>query len=528
MGRRSRDSRGSLVRVLAIEEVDDLGEPGPSGPPVHGSAPDGGAHAPRAGDGQASRGSAGDEPPPEERPARRPWSRRTRVLVVAGAAVVALLVVGGFVRGSMNESARIERVVAAGGLRPLGPDASVVWRIEPGAVGAGESETWLSRPVVVDGTVVLAGPDVMALDPATGEELWRAPSPFGSVVPGTKRTDCSGSGPWPSASGPLICTTSVQRQTSFLGETAAEERLVGLEVLDATTGEVTASHVFEDGTLGASVLDDGVATARWGTGDQVVVDLRDMTTGELRWTTEIAAVRDRSGEYGDQLGLWGVGDLLFLDAAGTSTTLDAEGNVEPEGARDSWTTVLGDGRSVVHRIDGTSAVLEPDGSEAFVAQGQVQEFGATDGTPAGALLVTDGGGVMDTSGAIGTPRMAALDPETGRTLWESEGTLDAPVARAGDVGILSDAGRLRAVDLRSGARLWEASGVRSFASAHTDGTDLYLVESGPTGGMRLTAIAVDSGREVWVKDFVDTAVWGTGVGGTLVVVTSDGGVLGIG
>ncbi|QDW63743.1 PQQ-binding-like beta-propeller repeat protein [Oerskovia sp. KBS0722] len=527
MGRRSRGTARSSVRVFAIEETDDLGESGPPGLPVRREVPDGAAYAPRSADGLAPQGSAGDAPPTEEPLVRRPWSNRTRLLVGTGLAVVALLVVG-FVRGSMNESARLERVVVAGGVRPLGPDASVLWRIEPGAVGSDASVTPSSPPVVVDGTIVVAGPDVTGFDPGTGEELWRASSSFGSVAPGTRRTECAGSGQWPSMTGPLICTTFALRQTSLFSETAFEEHLVGLEVLDATTGDVTSSHVFGEGTLGAEVFADGLVTVRWGKGDQVVVDLQDLATGELRWTREIAAVRDPSGESGDQLGLWAAGDLLLLDGAGISTTLDAEGDVQPEGVRDSWTTVLGDGRSVVHRLDGTSSVLDPDGREAFVAQGRVQEFGATDGTRAGAFLVAVGGGVMDTSGAIDAPRVAALDAETGRTLWESEGTLDTPVARVGDVGILSDAGRLRAVDLRSGAQLWEAPGVRSFASAHTDGTDLYLVESSPTGGMRLTAIAADSGREVWAKDFVDSAVWGIGASGTLVVATYDGDVLGIG
>jgi outer membrane protein assembly factor BamB len=444
-----------------------------------------------------------------------------------GLAVVALLV-GGLVRGSMDESARVERVVAAGGLRSLGPDASVLWRIESGTVGWDESGTVRSTPVAVDGTVVMAGRGVTGFDPGTGEELWHASSPFGSVAPGERRTECAASGPWPTRTGPLICTTSELRQISLLSETAFEERLVGVEVLDATTGDVMSSHVFDEGTLRATVFDDGLATVRWGKDDQAVVDLQDLTTGELRWTREIEAVRDQSGGYRDQLGLWAAGDLLFVDDAGVSTTIDAEGEVLPEGARDSWTSVLEDGRSVVHRFDGTSSVLDPDGHEAFVAQGRLQEFGATDGTPAGALLVVDGGGMMDTSGATVAARLAGLDPETGRTLWESEGALVAPVARVGDVGILSDAGRLRAVDLRSGARLWEAPGVRSFASAHTDGTDLYLVEGGPTGGMRLTAIAADSGREVWAEDFADPAVGAVGVSGTLVVVTFDGDVLGIG
>ncbi|MFF2621051.1 outer membrane protein assembly factor BamB family protein [Oerskovia jenensis] len=523
MGRRARGTGGSRVRVLAIEEVDeDALET--SGPPARSEVPDGGASVPGAAGAGASHDSSGAGVPGDERPARRSWSRRSGLLVGAGAVVVALLVGGGVVRGELNESARVERVVAAGGVRPLGSGATVEWRIDPPRPAQEDFQgmRWV-QPAVVDGTLVVPGDPVVGYDPDTGQERWRGtPQPAGSAE---RLTGCSGTGTWWAQEGPLVCTTSEIRAVPMTGGTFEHLVPVRLEVMVATTGEVTGSRAFDEGTQGAAVFDDGIATVRWGDEGQAVVDLEDMATGEPRWSREIAVERG-SGADASYLGLQDGGSVLMVAVAGRLVTLDADGRTV-DGAEEAWTAPLRDGRARVQHRDGGSTVLDRDGTELFRARSMVQEFETTDGAPTRLYFVTAGGGVMDESGEIDPVRTAALDPATGQTLWSTDG-VDAPVAQVGDVGVLSGAGRLWAVDLGSGERLWESSGVRTYTSAHTDGTDLYLVGTSASGGTSITAISVDSGHELWSSELEDSVIAGMGVNGRLVVMSADGGLLGIG
>ncbi|MFE4463584.1 PQQ-binding-like beta-propeller repeat protein [Oerskovia sp. NPDC056781] len=524
MGRRSRGTVRSSVRVFVIEETDeDQSGPDGPGPRSHGEVPDGAAPVQGAGVGRVPQVGAGDEPRVDERPARRRWSRRARLLVGAGVSVVALLAVGGVVRGEMNESARVERVVAAGGIRPLGPEVGVRWRIEPGASGDDDSGWWLS-PVVVDGTLVVPGSPAVGYDPTTGRELWRgAPRPESDTARVT--TGCTGTGTRAEQEDPLVCTTFELRSVPTDGATFEQSLPVRIDVMVAATGEVTGSRTFREGTQGAAVFDDGVASVRWGDDGHVVVDLEDLATGELRWSREIDEDRG-NGPGEDYLGLQDGGSVLMVAVAGRLVTLDAQGRTVDE-AEDSWTSPLRDGLAVVQHPDGASTVLDPGGAELFRTRGTVQEFAVTDGGPSRVFLVTEGGGVMDESGNIEPPRTTALDAATGRTRWSADG-VSAPVAQVGEVGILSEAGRLRAVDLGSGRRLWESSDLLAYSSAYTDGTDLYLVGTSAGGGTRITAVSVDSGQELWSSDLTDLFVWGASARGTLVVATDDGTLLGIG
>ncbi|MEV7960774.1 PQQ-binding-like beta-propeller repeat protein [Oerskovia paurometabola] len=526
MGRRPRGTARSSVRVFAIEDLDpDLAEQGPSGPRSRGAVPDGGAPVQGPADGPVPQVLSGAEPQVDERPARRPWSRRSRLFVGAGVSVVALLVVGGVVRGEMNESARVDRVIAAGGIRPLGPEVGVLWRIEPSVSGDEDSSTgWWLSPAVVDGTLVVQGSPVVGYDPTTGRELWRgAPRPASDTAKVT--TACTGTGTWEVQEDPLVCTTFELRSVPTVGATFEQSFPVRVDVMVAATGEVTGTRTFGEETQGAAFFDDGIASVRWGDGGHVVVDLEDRATGELRWSREIAQERGSSPEE-EYLGLQDGGSVLMVAVAGRLVTLDADGRTVDE-AEESWTSPLRDGLALVQHPDGGSTVLDRAGAELFRTRGTVQEFTVTDGGPTAAFFVTEGGGVMDESGNIERPRTTALDPATGRTRWSIDGVA-APVAQVGDVGILSKAGRLWAVDLGSGERLWESSEVLTYTSAHTDGTDLYLMGPSATGGTRVTAVSVDSGQELWSSDLEDSAAWGVGVRGTLVVATDDGTLLGIG
>ncbi len=522
------------MRSFALEEAEeDVDEP-PGPLPARGTqatgagrggVPDDGARLPSVSHGPASR-----DVPGRARSGRRP-SRRTRALLGAAIATVIVLVVGGLVVGERNEAARIERVLASsGGVRSLGPDVAVVWRIDPVAGGNAPDLGRWSQPTVVDGVLVVPGDPVAGYDPTTGERLWSASesSAASERARSGDQTRCIGSGPR-SDTGPVVCTTSSYRPVTIFGETSEEAHLRRIEVVDPVTGDVlTARSVDEETTAATVAFTDGLATFAWGSGGQVVVTLEDLATGELRWSRELVPEAGEGVESPRYLQGWPDGDELRVEATGLSATLDADGS--SVGAREgmSWDSTLPDGGRVSTGGDGTWTVFAPDGHGAFSVEGNLVLFDVTDGSADVPLLVSAGGDVMDAAGTIARPTFSALDRRTGRTLWTADGTLERAVAQVGDVGVLSGAGRLWGVDLATGERVWEAEGTLAYGQSFTDGTDLYLVGQSGTGATRVTAISVDSGQELWEADVPELSTWTFSARGRLVLVTDEGGLLGLG
>jgi outer membrane protein assembly factor BamB len=539
MGRRAR-GKGADVRVFSFVELDDFDDvedvEGGAAPTAHGASPH--AVAPRGGGPDAGpRGASSARRAQSSDPSagdggllpggRSRWARGTRLVVGAGA-ILALVAVGGVVRGEAREAARLERVVAAGGLRPLGADAGVVWRIdarEPRSVYA----TWWSAPIVTDEALVMVDGDVSGYDPRTGALLWRAPRAFEASGPGERVVSCGGGDPREAAPEALVCTTFAVDTLGSPGEATLHERPLGVQVIDPATGEVTGSRAVEEGAEAVAVVfGDGLATARWGDPDRVVVTLADLETGRARWSRELVVTPDPDVVSDQYLVLRPERDALRVEALGLSATLDETGDANVATSASSWTMPLRAGRSVVQRVEGSASVLDADGVEILRTNAMVREFESTDGQPDKALFVTEGGGVMDESGEVTRPRTTALDPATGRALWHADGALDQPVVQVGDIGVLSGMGRLWAVDMETGERLWESSQFRTVPWARTDGTDMYLVEPATTGGSTITAISVESGRDLWSVDLDEFAMQAVSAGGRLVVQTDDGDLLGIG
>lgn len=523
------------MRSFALEEVEedvDWPSPVPAGPGVQGTAPargeepDGGARLPSAG-----RGPGSGEAPGGARPGRR-LSRRARGLLAAAVAAVVVLVVGGLVVGERNEAARIERVMASsGGVRSLGADVGVVWSIDPLAGGNAPDLGRWSQPVLVDGVLVVPGDPVAGYDPVTGERLWRVADssvPSASASRSGGQTRCSGSGPRGDR-GPVVCTTSDYRPVTVFGETSEEAHLRGVEVIDPTTGDLVTSRAVDGETTAATVaFTDGLATFAWDAGGQVVVTLEDLATGEVRWTRELVPDPEESAASARYLQGWPDGDGLRVEAAGLSVTLDAHGKSVDTREDPSWDSTLPDGGRLSMGGDGTWTVFAPDGHESFSVEGNVVPFEVTDGSADAPLFVSGGGDVMDAAGTIARPVFSALDRRTGRTLWTVDGSLDRAVAQIGDVGVLSGAGRLWGVDLATGERAWEAEGILTYGQSFTDGTDLYLVGRSGNGSTRVTAISVDSGQELWASDLPVALFWAFTARGRLVLVTYEGGLLGLG
>jgi outer membrane protein assembly factor BamB len=530
------------VRVIPLDECDELdpvGEPAAAPVPAPGSralsadgeTPDGGARLASSGSGSRSPApseSAAD-PSAEARAGRSRWSRRTRLAVGAGAAVLALVAVGGVVRGEASEAARLERVVAAGGLRPLDAEAGVVWRVD-----ARESKdvnaSWWYHLIVTDEALVMVEEDVSGYDPETGALLWTAPQEFAPSEPGQRAVvSCGGDGPAGVTPKALVCTTFAVAEIESTTEVNIHERPLGVQVIDPATGEVMTSRAVEAGAQAATVVFGGaLATARWGDPERVVVTLEDLGTGRARWTRELEVTPDPDEVGEPYLGLWLDGEVLRVEAPGLSATMDETGETDVTTSADSWTMPLRDGRSVVQRVGGSASVLDAEGREILTTGGMVREFASTDGQPDMALFVSEGGGVMDGSGEVARPRTTAVDPATGQALWHADGVLDLPVVQVGDVGILSGMGRLWAVDMETGERLWESSQFRAVQWARTDGANVYLIGSGTKGGSTITAVSVESGQDLWSVDLDDYVVQAVGAGGRLVLQTQEGDLLGIG
>ncbi|MFD6092946.1 PQQ-binding-like beta-propeller repeat protein [Oerskovia sp. NPDC060338] len=537
MRRRAKDGSEGRMRSFALEEAEeDVDEPArllPRGTPTRGAGqggvPDDGARLL-----SVSHGPASPDVPGRARSGRRP-SRRTRALLGAAIATVVVLVVGGLVVGERNEAARIERVLASsGGVRSLGPDVAVVWRIAPVAGGNAPDLGRWSQPTVVDGVLVVPGDPVAGYDPTTGERLWRASESPESSAPtedaprSGDQTRCSGSGPR-SDRGPVVCTTSSFRPVTIFGETSEQAHLRRIEVVDPVTGDVLTSRSLDEETTGATVaFTDGLATFAWGSAGQVVVTLEDLATGEVRWSRELVPGPEEGVEGPRYLQGWPDGDALRVEATGLSVTLAADGSSVSTRQTMSWDSTLPDGGRVSLGGDGTWTVFDPDGHGSFSVAGNLVLFDVTDGSADVPLLVSEGGDVMDAAGTIARPVFSALDRRTGRTLWTADGNLERAVAQVGDVGVLSGAGRLWGVDLATGERVWEAGGTLAYGQSFTDGTDLYLVGQSGIGATRVTAISVDSGQELWATEVPELSTWTFSARGRLVLVTDDGGLLGLG
>jgi outer membrane protein assembly factor BamB len=507
------------VRTVSFEGVDDLDgaqavdgrEPGvdePGDPQVPDGAPHGETARPGPGAGRSSSVS-------------HALSRRTRLVLGAGGLVVVLLAAVSVVRGQATEDARVEQVVAAGGVRSLAGAAEVVWRID---AGNGDSP-WFIDPVVVDGVLVVPGPQVAGYDPDTGQERWRAPRDPASADGTTVR--CEVSGTEQDVSSPVLCTTFARPHVGP-DEAVSQERPLHVQVIAPATGEVLVSRSVDASTVAVvAAFGDGLVAGSWSPDGSVVLAHDDLRTGERRWVRELPPTGSDS-RYAASLGLWSVDGELRVETPGLSAWVDARGEVRSGEDYEEWTAPLGEGRTVVYRLDGTASVREADGDEAFTTRGIVREFPATDGAAGEVLFVDAGGDVVDASGAIAPPRLEALDAATGRTLWSVAGTVFEPVARVGDVGVLAGAGRLLGVDLRTGEQRWESPGVVTYQSAHTDGVDVLLVGQNASGGTRVAAYSAEDGRELWESTIPGAHRRSFDVDGRLVVVVDDGVLLGLG
>ncbi|MFJ7179559.1 PQQ-binding-like beta-propeller repeat protein [Streptomyces massasporeus] len=269
---------------------------------------------------------------------------------------------------------------------------------------------------------------VYALAAETGKELWRTPTGSGemAVVP---------DGPEGAATSvPEGAATSVPEGViTFYGSQGDQYAL-----LDAETGEVRWRQP-DPGGQGDCVLDSAadraylICTAEVDAGrsSETTVSEIDPASGKPRWTVESEGSLQMLGRQGGRLvltdGLSMTRGLILIDAA--SHKLTERRLAEPR----------------------------PEASRAYLVRGTV-------------YFTRTSGGVR------------AVSPRTGRTLWESNTTLERqgpPTASATHVYFASPSGRLAALNARSGkveaTRDGRDDGGRVDSLLVTSGAQLLLV-----------------------------------------------------
>lgn len=447
-------------------------------------------------------------PPPDPAGAPAPEAERTRgrrrhgLLLVVAAVAVALAAIVTTTVTLIRDTDRPPSSTAKAADLPEGwkPWVATVKTPEGDKGGLNGADTSLKGCSVVDTSLVCAGSDLMAtrFGLADGRNTWsRAVDPTPDGAFGDE--------------GALIGTGDGRvftygaddaEGTSGVGSSYTVYALAadtGKELWRAPTGSGEMASV-PDSTQGAATsVSEGVVTFYGSQGDRYA--LLDAGTGKVRWR------QPKPDTRGDCV-LESAADRVYLIC--TATTDDEESaestvsEIAPATGRPRWTVeaegglqmlgrqgghlVFADGRSTARGltlIDVSSHELtvrrlakpRPEASRAFLVRGTV-------------YFTRSSGGVR------------AVSPGTGRTLWESNSTLERPgppTASATHVYFASPSGRLAALNARSGK-------VEDTRDGRDDGgrVDSMLVTSGAPPLLVGDALYVPYGvRSVYTVDVRD-------------------------
>jgi outer membrane protein assembly factor BamB len=262
---------------------------------------------------------------------------------------------------------------------------------------------------------------VHALAADTGKELWRTPTGSGETASVPDSTQGA-------------ATAVPEGVVTFYGSQGDQYAL-----LDADTGKVrwrqprpdTRGDCALDSAAGRAYLICATVTNDGETAESTVSEI-DPATGRARWTVEAEGDLDLLGRQ--------EGRLVFADGRSTAT-------------RDLTLIDVSSHELTVRRL----AKPRPEESRAYLVRGTV-------------YFTRSSGGVR------------AVSPSTGRTLWESNSTLERqgpPAASATHVYFASPSGRLAALNARSGkvehTREGRDDGGRADNILVTSGAPLLLV-----------------------------------------------------
>ncbi|MGX1566465.1 protein kinase domain-containing protein [Streptomyces sp. NPDC055506] len=450
-----------------------------------------------------------DRPPEPAGPPAGPRAGRGRrylLAAVAGTAVAAVLaaatvvLTGALSRDDDPGPPAAVRSDLPDGWKPWATAAKAPKGSERLLGGAGGS---LAGCAAVDTSLVCAGANLMAtrFDLADGRNTWGRP------VDPTPRGSSSDEGA-------LIGSDDgrVYAYEAEAGETAEGVRFgytvyalaagTGKEVWRTTTGTGELATAPDSTRDSATAVPEGVVTFYGSAGDQYA--LLDAETGDVRWKRPKPTTPDAQADclLRSAAGRAYLVCAIGLSESGASRTTVSQ--IDPATGKTRWTVetkgtqyLLGqhDGRLVLADtfakdrgltlIDVSSRVLtvrrlaqpRPEDAQAYLIRGTV-------------YFTRDSGGIR------------AVSPRTGRTLWESNSTVEKPgppTASATHLYVASPSGRLAALDASSGE-------VEATRPGRDDGgrTDSMLVTSGAPLVLVGDALYVPYGaRSVYTVDVRD-------------------------
>ncbi|MGW2094752.1 outer membrane protein assembly factor BamB family protein [Promicromonospora sukumoe] len=520
----ARDPDEGAAYVFELVD-DDVAGPGASPAPAGAVGPDG-QEPPGHADGADG---AGPPPPPGTPPLT--W-RRTAPFV----ALLAVALGTGLAVDGTRDAARMERMRdAAGGVSDLSAPLGESWSWS-GKVDLGEGMTDVA--VLGDDLVFESEGELVALDPASGEEAWTVELGDGPECGPTV------SPVWDDPRTPsLVCLQERGRETEVVvvgpGGATSRPRLLPA----ADTARYGQPHTGPDGTVlrarrvGAEAPLDpdvrcdasGECVGQISQGRDLVLRAEDAVTGEERWTATVpfrptdaalctstfgaawGSSENRihlSGQLApDAYGARVRADLVNVEGCGVEAALTASG--VPLGGRPEQ------GSSVVGRLD--SGGFLGMTWDARVRTTLYDADGATVGDVAGYVIspkTTDGVGPATLLSIDELRRRLSAHDADGAARWDvalQSGGQEF-LAQVGDVAVITTgAGSVRGLDLATGEErwLWDGSepgtdadggyfGTAYVVQAFTDGQVVLLLAEG-NGSVARGMVALDAGtgEVVW-------------------------------
>lgn len=426
-----------------------------------------------------------DDEPDEVRPRERPEAvravrrrlaaldggRRTWPAVAAVLAVAATVAVAGQGVSLAAEQRRLEG--SSGLVRSLADPWRTVWRTE--------TADYLA---VVGDVLVLslrATPGVLAVEAATGEQVWRSEdvgvNGYCQVVDLDQETLAAWFNPPQqivAGRGRVVCT---QRDVGVTDGAGGRQRVT---VLDPATGAVTLELEQPVGADGGVVTTFGEVLAVLSVVDgQARAQAVSLATGDDLWSVVEPAP--------DEAYWSGAGNLLWVEGA-TDVTVDLSTGerLEPADRQIILGADLGEGRSATSVLGSTGdpevVVTGADGAELLRVPGYHLPAPARDRTAREVFVVLTPSG-----------RTQAFDTATWQQLWDTAGQTTT-LAHVDGVLVTTDGAATRVLDARTGDELWQVDGDTGWPATVTDGRRIAFVA--PDDRRQLLVLGLRDGVEV--------------------------------
>jgi outer membrane protein assembly factor BamB len=492
--------------------------------------------------------------PPARRRLRLPRLSRRTWLVAASvvAAVVITMVAADLVRD--HQRAELMRTSPAGVASLDGPPEEI-WTLPFDFPAPGEGAFVDQQLVTMDGLLVLlpgraqtytvdastgaAEPepvgfeDVVAVDPGSGEIVWR--------VPVDERSQCGPSGYDGSASTDvLVCVhgpDDAREVLTIAPDGSTRSRAVDLadgeQIFPGPDGMVVRVTRTGDQTEHVECRPTGVCTPPVLTeGRDVLVIAEDAATGAERWVSIVEftpvhvincqEIAPGTGDAGpvvdaDHVTVRSGAETVVVDGCGISATLSLPGvrldlAVRTDPRSSPWVNELGPGRYTLQGDATNSVVVDEFGKIVRTLDGFVRIPATSPDAPDDLWFVFSGSHGFEAMRTDGT--VAWTEP------------LSQSVLLAGrDVVVVNRGGRVAGLDRATGARLWtwgseEVSGLSRYRTL-TDGETValeYRPRQGAGGGL-LMALDLSTGEQLWDVPMTGMAL---AVDGYIVEMTTDG------